>query len=320
MNTPALPTLAIVIVNWNAGDQLRACLQAVAAAGRMRFRLQHVVVVDNASSDDSLLNLPDDALPLQVIRNPDNRGFGAACNQGARLCTTDLLLFLNPDTRVETDALDRAIAHLQSADGAPAGVCGAHLLDERGGTHRHCARRARPLRMLAHLSGLDRLTPWTGGYLLRRWDHADSRAVDHVMGAFYLIRRPLFHALNGFDERFFVYLEDLDLSERVRQAGWAIHYRADVRVFHKGGGTSERIKARRLYYSLNSRLRYARKHFSLPGATVIWAGTLLLEPPLRLGQALARGSMAQAGETLRAYRWLLRDLPACWRLPKSSVR
>jgi len=320
MNGPALPTLAIVIVNWNAGAQLCACLQAVARAQRTRFDLQQVIVVDNASSDDSLQDLPDDALPLRIIRNPDNRGFGAACNQGARPCAADFLLFLNPDTRVEADALDRAIAHLQSADGAPAGVCGAQLLDEHGGTHRHCARRATPLRMLAHLCGIDRLTPGTCGYLMRRWDHADSRPVDHVMGAFYLIRRPLFEALNGFDERFFVYLEDLDLSERVRRAGWAIHYRADVRVFHKGGGTSEQIKARRLHYSLASRLRYARIHFSRPGAAVVWAGTLLLEPPLRLGQALARGSMAQAGETLRAYRWLLRDLSACWRLTRPSVR
>ena len=320
MNASALPTLAIVIVNWNAGAQLRACLQAVTDAKRTQYRLQHVVVVDNASSDDSLHDLPDDALPLQIIRNPDNRGFGAACNQGARRCTADFLLFLNPDTRVEADALDRAIAHLQSADGATAGVCGAHLLDARGGTHRHCARRATPLRMLAHLSGIDRLMPGTSGYLMRRWDHAESRPVDHVMGAFYLIRRPLFDALNGFDERFFVYLEDLDLSERVRQAGFALHYRADVRVFHKGGGTSEQVKARRLYYSLDSRLRYARKHFSLPGAVAIWASTLVLEPLLRLAQALARGSTAQAFETLRAYRWLLRDLPACWRLPRPPAR
>lgn len=320
MTVTATPTLAIVIVNWNAGEQLRACLQAVAAADQTRFSLQRVVVVDNASTDDSLVNLPADALPLHIVRNADNRGFGAACNQGARLCSADFLLFLNPDTQVEPDALDRAVAHLSSARGAPAGVCGAHLLDERGGTHRHCARRATPLRLLAHLSGFDRLTPWTSGYLMRRWDHAESRAVDHVMGAFYLIRRPLFDALNGFDERFFVYLEDLDLSERVRQAGYTLHYRADVRVFHKGGGTSEQVKARRLYYSIHSRLRYAHKHFTPLEAAVIWAGTLLLEPLLRLGQALARGSTAQAGETLRAYRWLLRDLPACWRLPGTPVR
>lgn len=320
MTVAATPTLAIVIVNWNAGPQLRACLQAVAAADQTRFSLQRVVVVDNASTDDSLIDLPDDALPLLVVRNADNRGFGAACNQGARLCSADFLLFLNPDTQVEADALGRAVAHLCSTDGAPAGVCGAHLLDAHGRTHRHCARQATPRRLLAHLSGIDRLAPWTSGYLMRRWDHAESRTVDHVMGAFYLIRRPLFDALGGFDERFFVYLEDLDLSERVRQAGWAIHYRADVRVFHKGGGTSEQIKARRLYYSLNSRLRYTRKHFNPLEAAGIWAGTLLLEPPLRLGQALARGSTDQASETLQAYRWLLRDLPACWHPPGTPVQ
>lgn len=309
-----LPSLAIIIVNWNAAGQLRDCLQALAGARQDRFRLEQVIVVDNASVDASLDGLPTDELPLDILHNPVNRGFGVACNQGARLCKADFLLFLNPDTRVEADALERAVAHLTRMEGAQTGVCGARLLDEQGHTHRHCARRASCGRMAMHLLGLDRVTPWTSGYLLRHWDHADSRPVDHVMGAFYLIRRPLFEALQGFDERFFVYLEDLDLSERVRQAGWHIDYCAAVRVYHKGGGTSERIKARRLYYSLDSRLRYARKHFTPIGAMGIWAGTLLVEPVLRLSQALARGSFSQAREVLMAYRWLIQDLPSRWDL------
>lgn len=315
----ATPTLAVIIVNWNAGDQLRACLQALADARQERFRLAQVLVVDNASQDDSLADLPADRLPLRMIRNADNRGFGVACNQGAAEARTDYLLFLNPDTRIEANALDHAVAHLESPAGTAAGVCGARLLGDQGQTHRHCARQATAARMWANLLGLDRLTPWTSGYLLRRWDHGHSRAVDHVMGAFYLIRRDLFTALGGFDPRFFVYLEDLDLSERVRQAGWRIDYCVEVRVYHKGGGTSEQIKARRLYYSLDSRLRYARKHFTPIGAVGIWAGTLLIEPLLRLGQALARGSFAQVREVLAAYRWLVQDLPARWRLPESHA-
>ena len=315
----AIPTLAVIIVNWNAGDQLRACLQALAGARQEGFHLAQVVVVDNASQDDSLADLPADRLPLRVIRNPDNRGFGGACNQGAAETRADYLLFLNPDTRIEADALDRALAHLESPAGATAGVCGARLLGDQGQTHRHCARQATAARMWAHLLGMDRLTPWTSGYLLRRWDHGHSRAVDHVMGAFYLIRRELFTTLGGFDPRFFVYLEDLDLSERVRRAGWRIDYCAEVRVYHKGGGTSEKIKARRLYYSLDSRLRYARKHFTPTGAMGLWAGTLLIEPLLRLGQALARGSFAQVREVWVAYRWLVQDLPARWRLPAPHI-
>jgi GT2 family glycosyltransferase len=316
----ATPTLAVIIVNWNAGDQLRACLQALVDARQQRFHLAQVVVVDNASQDDSLANLPADRLPLRVIRNPDNRGFGVACNQGAAEAPTDYLLFLNPDTRIEADALDHAVAHLESPAGAAAGVCGARLLGDQGQTHRHCARQVTAARMWANLLGVDRLTPWTSGYLLRRWDHGHSQPVNHVMGAFYLIRRDLFAALGGFDPRFFVYLEDLDLSERVRRAGWRIDYCAAVRVYHKGGGTSEQIKARRLYYSLDSRLRYARKHFTPISAAGIWIGTLFIEPPLRLGQALARGSFAQVHEVLAAYRWLVQDLPARWRLPEPNPR
>ena len=83
--TARVPTLDIVIVNWNAGAYLGECVQALAAARRSAFELASVTVVDNASTDSSLALLPDVDVPLEVVRNDENRGFGAACNQGARL-------------------------------------------------------------------------------------------------------------------------------------------------------------------------------------------------------------------------------------------
>jgi GT2 family glycosyltransferase len=145
------------------------------------------------------------------------------------------------------------------------------------------------------------------------WDHGSTRDVDHVIGAFYVIRRALFEAMRGFDAgRFFVYLEDLDLSLRVRRAGWRSVFLAEegapARVFHQGGGTSEQVKAHRLSYALHSRIRYGYKHFGWPAATVLLLATLLAEPAARLGLALSRRSWKEAGETVVGYALLWRAL------------
>ena len=99
----AVPSLDIVIVNWNAGDQLQRCLATI-PANPDGYALSRVVVVDNASTDQSLAGLNMPGLPLKVIRNAENRGFGAACNQGAVDSHADYLLFLNPDTLLERDS------------------------------------------------------------------------------------------------------------------------------------------------------------------------------------------------------------------------
>jgi hypothetical protein len=165
--------------------------------------------------------------------------------------------------------------------------------------------------------GLDRIARMPS-HLMEEWDHTTTRDVDHVMGAFYLVRRRLFEQLHGFDERFFVYLEDLDLSIRVRDAGYRIVFLAEARTFHKGGGSSERVKATRLFYSLHSRIQYGFKHFGRLPAAALLAGTLVLEPPIRVAVALATGAPADAFHTLRATAQLWRGLPALARTPREN--
>lgn len=299
--------LDVVIVNWNAGTQLRECLQSLEHADGPRCRLQRVVVVDNASTDDSLNDLPA-GLPLVVIRNATNRGFGAACNQGAQGSRADLLLFLNPDARLDGDALAVAATFMARPDASDVGVCGVQLVDESGKVARSCARMPRSRQMLSHAVGIDRIAPALG-FAMLDWDHTESRDVDHVIGAFYLIRRRLFEELAGFDERFFVYLEDLDLSARVRAAGYRVRYLADVRAFHKGGGTSEQVRAARLFYSLQSRLLFVWKHQGTGSALAASVSTLLVEPGIRAAHALAVGSVRDVGEVGRAYLRLWSSLP-----------
>ena len=299
------PTLDIVIVNWNAGAQLSECLASIAAASKDRFSLARVVVVDNGSRDDSLTGLEAHGLPLTVIANGANRGFGAACNQGAAAGEAAYLLFLNPDVRLHADSLEVAVAFLDDAANARFGVCGIQLVDAAGVAHRSCARTPRPGHFAAKLTGANALAPRLfPTHVMAEWDHAADRAVDHVMGAFYLVRRSLFHALSGFDPRFFVYLEDLDLSVRIKAEGFQTMYLARASAYHRSGGVSTQAKAARLDYSLHSRMLYGRKHFSPAAARALDAGTLVLEPVVRALALILRGRPRELAETVRGYRRL----------------
>jgi hypothetical protein len=166
---------------------------------------------------------------------------------------------------------------LQHEGHACTGIVGIAMVDESGRVVPSCARYPRAWHFASRAIGLDRLWPRTGHFMLE-WDHAQTRQVDQVIGAFFMIRRELFEALSGFDERFFVYFEEVDLAWRARQAGWASVYLAEAQAYHKGGGTSSAVKDVRLFYSLRSRLQYSRKHFRLPERLLLWAVTFALEP------------------------------------------
>jgi len=197
---------------------------------------------------------------------------------------------------------------MQDPAHAKVGICGVQLLDEVGHVSRSCARFPSVTGFSAHAAGLVRFFP-RFGHAMAEWDHAETRPVDQVIGAFFLVRRELFEALRGFDECFFVYFEEVDFSYRASQAGWHSVYLADVQAFHAGGGTSNQVKARRLFYSLRSRLLYAFKHFSWVGAVVVLLATLSVEPLSRSALALLRRSWSGLKETWAAYGMLWRWLP-----------
>lgn len=305
-----MPQLDIVIVNWNSGEQLRQCLASIEAADRDGFVLSRVCVVDNASQDDSLNEIERYKLPIQIIHNDQNKGFGAACNQAATGNLADYLLFLNPDIKLFENSLQRPLAFMEKTENKEAGIVGIQLVDDSGHVTRNCARFPTPAHFLAKMFGLDRLLPrYFPSYFMKEWDHSETRIVDHVMGAFFLVRRSVFESLGGFDERFFVYLEDLDFSCRAYQAGWKSVYLAPAQAYHAGGGVSRQIAARRLFYSLRSRILYGYTHFGLLPATLVMLGAVFIEPFSRLVLAGLHRSLQEAIQTGRAYGLLLRDLP-----------
>ncbi|MFE9444698.1 glycosyltransferase family 2 protein [Streptomyces sp. NPDC006602] len=302
-----VPTADIVIVNWNTGRYLGECLRSIVGADRSQLRVARIVVVDNASTDDSLRGLAAGDIPLDVISNARNRGFAAACNQGAALGSSDFLLFLNPDTRLCPDALKVVGRLLRTPDSDGFGIFGALMVDEHGHPQISCSRFPSVRVYVGKMTGLDRLMPalfpphHLGPHELTR-----SGAVDQVIGAFFLVRRALFTGLNGFDEGYFLYHEEVDFALRAHRAGWPSYHVRRARVHHAENVSSSQLGAWRHYLLLCSRTRYVFRHWTRPQAWLLMALTFSLEPAARMAAAAFRGQWAELRSTWAVYRQFLR--------------
>jgi N-acetylglucosaminyl-diphospho-decaprenol L-rhamnosyltransferase len=295
----------VVLVNWNTGPYLARCLRTLADSRGVS--LARIVVVDNASddgsADDLARDLPAD-LPLVTIRNEENRGFAAACNQGAALGDAAHLLFLNPDTEVYPDTLVTALAALEE-DPASRAICGGRL-QRPDGTFALSASRFPTLGNV--VGGVLRL-PGLVPRHLRPDELRSSRTVDQVIGAFFLVRRDVFEALGGFDERYFVYYEEVDLARRALAQGWTSYFAHEARLVHVENVSARRSGGKALFYSLRSRTLYARRHWPRWQQVLLVVFTLLIELPLRILRAGPGVSptRAQAWRAARDYCTFLVD-------------
>jgi len=306
------PHLDIILVNWNAGNQLLECLLSIASTRKIGFTLDKVIIVDNASNDGSVDNLTKIGLDFELIliRNKKNKGFAEACNQGADGSKADYILFLNPDTQLFLNSLSVPVDFMQRIENANVGICGIQLVDDKGEVSRTCAHFPMPSTIYWKMLGLDYIFPkiFQSNFMVN-WDHGETREVDQVMGAFFFVRRSLFLKLEGFDGRFFVYFEEVDFSLRARQIGWKSLYITDAKAYHKGGGTSEQLKAMRLFYFLRSRILYGYKHFSRFEAIGVMLGSIFLEFLSRLLLSVMHRSTKEISEVFKAYSMLWTTLP-----------
>jgi GT2 family glycosyltransferase len=282
--------LGIVIVNWNTRDLLRDCLRSVAASeGDLAYR---VIVVDNASSDDSAAMVRAEFPQVEVIANDDNRGFPAANNQGFRAlgfekgCGDDApryALALNPDTVLPPTALRDMVDYMDADESI--GVAGPKLVMLDGQLDLAC-RRSFPSPEISfyRMVGLSKLFPRSrrfGRYNMTYLDPDVESEVDSVVGAFMLVRRAAIQRVGLFDETFFMYGEDLDWAYRIKQAGWRVMYNPRVTVTHvKRAASRQSSRAQREFY--RAMLIFYRKHYQ--ATTAWWLGSLIL-----LGLALRGG-------------------------------
>jgi len=297
--------LDIVIVNWNGGVLLQNCISSIISNDHKNL-VSTIIIVDNHSADESIRTLPASE-KIFVLNNYENLGFAKACNQGFKLCKSSFVLLLNPDTRLFQSTLMDCVDFMNNHPDID--ILGSQLLEDDGQISKSCARFPTPLRMCFDAIGLSKIAPgiFTPASLMTDWNHKESRFVDQVMGAFMFMRIDIFDKIGFFDERFFVYYEELDFSYRLAKVGGMTFYNANIKAIHTGMGTTERVKAFRLFLNLRSRLQYAKKHFSKMGYILVYISTFSIEFISRFFYLLLSGKGKEIKDLVKGYRLLVRN-------------
>lgn len=261
-----IPGLSIVIVNYNSSEYTIRCLDSIQKSEMKTFCLEEIIVVDNAS-DERNLSILNERTDIRLIRNAKNEGFAKACNQGAADASAEYLLFLNPDTIVKQDTLEVSLStyrrHLKKGIGA----LGVQMLDESNQVVRSCSRFPRNFYFFAKCTGLNRIIK-SWNLFMCEWNHLTDRKVDEVMGAYFMVSKDIFLKLGGFDERFFVYYEEVDFCYRLVKSGYYNLFCAETDIVHYAGGASKNVKSHRLFYEIRSRIIYMNKTFGHRSAKI----------------------------------------------------
>ena len=250
------PKLSIMIVTWNVRHRVLACLESIHADDSRPDT--EIIVVDNASSDDTVQKVAARFPDVRLIANRENVGFPRANNQALALARGDLVLYLNPDTEVEPGTLARCVHELEADPSI--GLVGCRLVHPDGRIQYEGARNTYHFRHLTYeLLYLHMLLPRSrvfAGHVMGHWDHASTRDVEAICGAFMLTRRSLARELGGLPEDVFMYHEDLSFCLRVMRTGLRIRYLADVATVHHCGQSSGRSRARFGLLEAESKMRY----------------------------------------------------------------
>ena len=264
-------TLTIGIVNYNTKDDLEFCLQSIY---RNPTRVKYsVIVVDNGSEDSSKEFLKSlNNKNVKKVYNTENRGFSSACNQIAKLADTTYILFLNPDVVITRGSIDRLISFMKK--NKEIAIVTGKLLNPDGTLQLSCRRFPTILYVLFGRESIFRKVfpnnPISKKYMLYDLDYNKVQYPDWVRGAVMLVRFNLFKEIGGFDERFFLYLEDTDICLRFRKKGYAIAYNPEAIFYHKlGSSTNKREFQSKLIHNI-SMYYYIKKHMSYNSAILFF--------------------------------------------------
>jgi N-acetylglucosaminyl-diphospho-decaprenol L-rhamnosyltransferase len=255
--------LSVVIVNYNVKFFLEQCLSSLrkAIAGISVPGPVEVFIIDNASSDGSFEFLHPLYPEFQFIRNEENLGFAKACNQGLSQCQGEFILFLNPDTILPEDSLDKCLLFFKTTPDA--GAMGVKMVDGAGRYLRESKRGFPGLRnSFFKMTGLTTLFPrskFFAAYYMGELHEGSTHPVEILSGAFMLIRGSVLKTVGAFDERFFMYAEDIDLSYRLLQSGFRNYYFSGVTIIHfKGESTQKDFRYVKTFYGAMN--EFMKKH------------------------------------------------------------
>ncbi len=296
-----------IVVTYNSGESIGPCLEALTREDC------EIVVVDNASADDSVRRVEEFVAwhPVRLIANDENLGFGAAVNQGAREAAGDVFLILNPDAIAEPGAVAAILNCMQKTQAA---AVGGALLESDGQPARGFAFRRLPAlwALVFEATLVNQL--WPKNPVNRRYrcldaDYSQQQEVEQPAGACLAISHTMWDKLGGFDEQFFpVWFEDVDLCKRLRDKGGRIFYCPGARFRHAGAHSVGQLsfRDRQLFWYANM-MRYARKHFSKLQVLILQLA-IVKGMVLRSIAALLGSRQAPLKDSLAAYWAVIRSV------------
>jgi GT2 family glycosyltransferase len=240
-----IPQISFIIINFQSREFLLRCLASVA---KITAISKEIIVVNN---DSSSLNFPDINFPIKLIQSPQNIGFGAGVNLGAKSASGQYLFLLNPDAEIISLSVQDALAEFEN--NPQLAILGAKVLDEKGRVQDWIAgEKITPWRIMKNNLGLNQ-----NRFIAKQ---KNKLSVDWVSGGAMLVRKDVFQKLGGFDEKFFLYFEDVDLCLRTKKLGYEIAYYPELTVKHLGGKSFSDPKKQKEYY-YTSQDYYFQKHF-----------------------------------------------------------
>jgi hypothetical protein len=246
----------IVIVNWNSRVHIIPCLSSIFR--EIPADRGEILVVDNASSDDTVKVLKNDFSGVKVISNTENIGFARANNQAICQSSGRYVLLLNPDTEIYPGAFQNL---MDAVDLNPqVGIVGPRLLNTDGSLQLSSYPFPTLARELWRLLHLDHYHPF-GSYDQSRWSLTQPREVDALQGACLLIRREVFEQVGLLDEDYFMYTEEIDFCYRAKKAGWKIVWLPTAEVIHHGGQSTKQVASSMFIHLYQSKLLFFRKHY-----------------------------------------------------------
>jgi len=286
--------LSIVIVTRNSSRYLERCLETVVDRG------DEIVVVDNASDDDSLELVRRRFPAVRVVELDHNLGYGPANNVGFEATASKHILVLNPDAWPVGSAIERL---LEAAEEFPrAGLVGARLVRPDGAPEASARGFPTVWRLSTEYFFLRWLAPWTKSLNAFYGAGVDSRTpgeVEWVVGAAMLVRREAVEEVGGFDQSFFMYDEEVDLAYRLRERGWKVVYQPLATFVHVGGGSTNHHRLELYREQLRSHLRFLDKHRGRASAE---RGRTVIRRAMRLRGLVLRGERRRVSRD--AARWL----------------
>ena len=272
--------IVFIIVTFNSENEIGACLKSITGEGVPGTR---IVVVDNASQDGTIKAIHQSGIEALLIKNESNRGFAAACNQGAEASSEENIMLLNPDARLISSAAEELRSAIEADERI--GIAGPRLMDSRGETLPSAYRLPTVFQELAHLFRLKRaLTSYPmkmlfGKLLAKRFaqysPHDRREVVQSVLGACMMVKREVWEALGGLVEDFFLFYEEKDFCKRAAEAGYSTLFVPEAEACHDIGGSVRSDPAAAQRAKRTSMLLYYRKHKSLAARLVVQAALLL---------------------------------------------